>query len=131
MLVSSTRRSGCTGRRGRSCSRCRTTSTPSSAENRNGTLSSTFSKMGSIAGPVLSKLGMGAPYAPCVVVGAWVAAGWFGVGYGMFLTVTALRSSPGAELTGHWVAQPAFKAAMALLLAVAPRRIRLCGSVAG
>ncbi|EUA34860.1 lysoplasmalogenase [Mycobacterium xenopi] len=61
---------------------------------------------------------MGAPYAPCVVVGAWVAAGWFGVGYGMFLTVTALRSSPGAELTGHWVAQPAFKAAMALLLAV-------------
>ncbi|BCQ09427.1 putative membrane protein [Mycobacterium heckeshornense] len=71
-----------------------------------------------MAGPVLSKLGMGPPYAPRVVLGAWVAAGWFGVGYGIFVTVTALRSSPGAELTGHWVAQPAFKASMALLLAV-------------
>jgi uncharacterized membrane protein YhhN len=36
----------------------------------------------------------------------------------LFLTVTALRSPPGAELTGHWIAQPAFKASMALLLAV-------------
>jgi uncharacterized membrane protein YhhN len=53
-----------------------------------------------------------------MVLGAWVAAGWFGVGYGIFVTVTALRSSPGAELTGHWVGQPAFKASMALLLAV-------------
>ena len=31
----------------------------------------------------------------------------------------ALRSAPGAELTGHWFAQPAFKAAMAVLLTVA------------
>lgn len=37
----------------------------------------------------------------------------------MFLTVTALRSPPGAELTGQFGAQPAFKASMALLLAAA------------
>jgi uncharacterized membrane protein YhhN len=53
------------------------------------------------------------------MVGAWVAAGWAAVGYGIFLTVTALRSPPGAELTGQWTAQPAFKASMALLLAFA------------
>lgn len=45
-------------------------------------------------------------------------AGWCGVGYGVFLTVTALRSAPGAELTGQFVAQPVAKTAMALLLAV-------------
>lgn len=44
---------------------------------------------------------------------------WVGAGYGLFLTVTALRSEPGDELTGHGAAQPAFKAAMALLLTVA------------
>jgi uncharacterized membrane protein YhhN len=54
-----------------------------------------------------------------MVAGAWVAAGWAGVGYGVFLTVTALRSAPGADLTGQWTAQPAFKASMALLLALA------------
>jgi uncharacterized membrane protein YhhN len=54
-----------------------------------------------------------------MVAGAWVAAGWAGVGYGVFLTVTALRSPPGADLTGQWTAQPAFKASMALLLAFA------------
>lgn len=68
---------------------------------------------------MLSKLGMGTPYAPRVMTGAWVAAGWAGVAYGLFLTITALRSAPGAELTGHWTAQPAFKAAMAVLLAIA------------
>lgn len=52
------------------------------------------------------------------MVGAWVIAGWAGVGYGLFLTVTALRSPPGAELTGHFTAQPVCKAAMALLLAL-------------
>ncbi|MGH3560326.1 MAG: lysoplasmalogenase, partial [Mycobacterium sp.] len=62
---------------------------------------------------------METPYAPRVVSGAWTVAGWVGAGYGVFLTVTALRSPPGAELTGHWVAQPAFKASMAVLLAVA------------
>jgi uncharacterized membrane protein YhhN len=54
-----------------------------------------------------------------MVVGVWVVAGWAGIAYGVFLTVTALRSPPGAELTGHLVAQPAFKASMALLLAFA------------
>jgi uncharacterized membrane protein YhhN len=53
------------------------------------------------------------------MVGAWVAAGWAGIAYGVFLTVTALRSPPGADLTGEWTAQPAFKASMALLLALA------------
>ena len=53
------------------------------------------------------------------MVGSWVAAGWAGVAYGVFLTVTALRSPPGVELTGQWTAQPAFKASMALLLAFA------------
>ncbi|HME75585.1 MAG TPA: lysoplasmalogenase [Mycobacterium sp.] len=62
---------------------------------------------------------METPYAPRIVVGAWVAAGWAGVAYGVFLTVTALRSPPGAELTGQWAIQPAFKASMALLLAFA------------
>jgi uncharacterized membrane protein YhhN len=54
-----------------------------------------------------------------MVSGAWAIAGWVGTGYGVLLTVAALRSPPGAELTGQWVAQPAFKASMALLLAVA------------
>jgi uncharacterized membrane protein YhhN len=62
---------------------------------------------------------MQTPYAPRIVVGGWVVAGWAGVGYGLFLTVTALRSPPGAELTGQFGAQPAFKASMALLLAAA------------
>jgi uncharacterized membrane protein YhhN len=62
---------------------------------------------------------MQTPYAARVVAGAWTAAGWAGAGYGVFLTVAALRSAPGAELTGQWFAQPAFKASMALLLAVA------------
>ena len=48
----------------------------------------------------------------------WPPAGP-GIAYGVFLTVTALRSPPGAELTGQWIAQPAFKASMALLLALA------------
>jgi uncharacterized membrane protein YhhN len=39
--------------------------------------------------------------------------------YGLFLTFTALSSPPGAELTGRWVGQPAFKASMALLLTLA------------
>lgn len=46
-------------------------------------------------------------------------AGWAGLGYGVYLTVLALRSPPGTALTGHWVLQPPFKASMALLLTVA------------
>ena len=53
------------------------------------------------------------------MAGAWVAAGWAGIAYGVFLTIVALRSPPGIELTGQWGAQPAFKASMALLLALA------------
>jgi uncharacterized membrane protein YhhN len=53
------------------------------------------------------------------MLGAWVAAGWAGLAYGVFLTVTALRLPPGADLTGQWPAQPGFKASMALLLALA------------
>jgi uncharacterized membrane protein YhhN len=64
-------------------------------------------------------MGMETPYAPRMLVGVWLVAGWIGAAYGVFLTVTALRSPPGAELTGHWVAQPMFKASMALLLAFA------------
>src|ERR1700727_1936386 len=75
--------------------------------------------MGSMVDPESSTLGMQTPYAPRVMVGAWVAAGWAGIAYGAFLTITALRSPPGAELTGQWVAQPAFKASMAMLLALA------------
>lgn len=39
--------------------------------------------------------------------------------YGIFLTVTALRLPAGADLTGQFFAQPVFKSAMAVLLAVA------------
>lgn len=53
------------------------------------------------------------------MVGAWVLAGWAGIAYGVYLTVIALHSSPGSELTGHWFLQPPFKASMAVLLAVA------------
>jgi uncharacterized membrane protein YhhN len=62
---------------------------------------------------------MKTPYVPRLVVWAWAVAGWAGAGYGIFLTITALRLPPGEELTGQWVGQPAFKASMALLLAVA------------
>jgi uncharacterized membrane protein YhhN len=72
-----------------------------------------------MADPEASTLGMQTPYAPRVTLGAWVAAGWVGLAYGVFLTITALRSPPGAELTGQWFGQPAFKASMALLLAFA------------
>ncbi len=48
-----------------------------------------------------------------------MVAGWAALGYGVYLTVLALRSPPGMELTGHWVLQPAFKASMALLLTLA------------
>lgn len=67
----------------------------------------------------LDKLGMGTPYVSRLVVGGWLTAAGVGAVYGVFVTVIAVRSSPGAELTGHWFAQPAFKALMALLLVVA------------
>jgi uncharacterized membrane protein YhhN len=64
----------------------------------------------------LSKLGMEVPYAPRLVAGGWVVAGWAGLAYGVYLTVIALRSPPGTELTGHFILQPPFKALMALCL---------------
>jgi len=62
---------------------------------------------------------MQTPYAPRVMLGAWVSAGWAGIAYGLFLTILALRLPPGADLTGEWAAQPLFKASMALLLVLA------------
>jgi uncharacterized membrane protein YhhN len=49
----------------------------------------------------------------------WTAGVVAAVGYGVFLTITALRVPAGAELTGRFAAQPAAKAAMAILLALA------------
>lgn len=72
-----------------------------------------------MAEPGSSTLDMQTPYAPRVMLGAWVAGGWAGLAYGVFLTIVALRSPPGSELTGVWGAQPVFKASMALLLALA------------
>ncbi|ATA28288.1 YhhN family membrane protein [Mycobacterium lepraemurium] len=65
---------------------------------------------------------MEVPYAPRLVAGAWVVAGWVALAHGIYLTVLALRSPPGVELTGYWVLQPAFKASMALLLTLAAAR---------
>lgn len=67
----------------------------------------------------LSKLGMEVPYAPRLVAGSWVVAGWAGLAYGVYLTVIAMRFPPGTELTGHWILQPPFKASMAVLLTIA------------
>ena len=62
---------------------------------------------------------MEVPYAPRMVAAGWVVAGWAGLSYGVYLTVIALRSPPGTELTGHWILQPPFKALMAILLTAA------------
>lgn len=70
-------------------------------------------------GAEIAESGAVTPYAPRLLAGAWVAAGWAGVAYGVFLTFTALTSLPGEPLTGRWVGQPAFKALMAVLLALA------------
>jgi uncharacterized membrane protein YhhN len=49
----------------------------------------------------------------------WIIAAVVGAGYGLFLLVAALRLPAGAALTGLFWAQPAVKALMAVLLAVA------------
>src|SRR6478735_8616875 len=49
----------------------------------------------------------------------WLLAAAVGAGYGLFLLVAALRLPVGAALTGLFWAQPAVKALMAVLLAVA------------
>ncbi len=48
-----------------------------------------------------------------------MVAGWAAIAYGVYLTVIALRSPPGTELTGHGILQPPFKASMAVLLTIA------------
>ena len=62
---------------------------------------------------------MGTPYVPRLVIGAWLTAVGVGAAYGVLVTVIALRCPPGAELTGNCSAQPAVKAFMAMLLAMA------------
>ena len=57
--------------------------------------------------------------APRAVRAWWIAGVVAAVGYGIFLTITALRLPAGSELTGQFVAQPVVKSSMALLLAVA------------
>lgn len=49
----------------------------------------------------------------------WTAGVVAAVGYGIFLTVTALRLPAGSDLTGQFFAQPIVKSSMAILLAVA------------
>ena len=49
----------------------------------------------------------------------WLTAVVGGAGYGVFLIISALRLPAGAALTGHFWAQPAVNALMAVLLAVA------------
>jgi uncharacterized membrane protein YhhN len=56
---------------------------------------------------------------PKAVSGAWMVAGWVAVAYGVFLTLTALRSPPGADLTGQLAIQPVFKALTATVLVIA------------
>ena len=69
-------------------------------------------------GGLSSKLGMSPPYARALT--AWWAAGAAAaVGYGLFLVLTALRLPADSELTGRFPGQPAVKALMAVLLAVA------------
>jgi uncharacterized membrane protein YhhN len=51
--------------------------------------------------------------------GWWLAAVVVAAGYGVFLLATALRLPAAAPLTGQFAAQPAAKALMAVLLAVA------------
>lgn len=59
------------------------------------------------------------PDTPRLLAAAWVAAGWAGVAYGVFLTLTALQSEPGESLTGIFAGQSVFKALLAVLLALA------------
>ena len=52
----------------------------------------------------------------------WTAAVLAAVGYGLFLAATALTVPAGTDLTGRFWAQPAVKASMAVLLALAAAR---------
>ncbi|AQT80469.1 hypothetical protein B1R94_16145 [Mycolicibacterium litorale] len=69
----------------------------------------------------LSKLGISSPYLRTLTTW-WLAASAAAAGYGIFLIATALRLPGGSELTGRFPGQPAVKALMAVLLAVAALR---------
>lgn len=66
----------------------------------------------------LSKLGISSPYLRTLTTW-WLAGAAAAAGYGVFLIATALRLPDGSELTGRFPGQPAVKALMAVLLAVA------------
>lgn len=68
----------------------------------------------------LSKLGMRSPYLR-TLTSWWAAGAAVALGYGSFLAVAALWLPENAELTGRFPGQPAVKALMAVLLAVAAR----------
>jgi uncharacterized membrane protein YhhN len=65
-----------------------------------------------------SELGMKSPYLRTLTTW-WAAGAAVAIGYGIFLAVAALRLPDNAELTGRFPGQPAVKALMAVLLAVA------------
>ncbi|BBY66555.1 lysoplasmalogenase [Mycolicibacterium helvum] len=65
-----------------------------------------------------SKLGISPPYLRSLTHW-WLAGAVAAIGYGIFLAITALRLPENAELTGRFPGQPAVKALMAVLLAVA------------
>lgn len=74
----------------------------------------------------LSKLGMRSPYLRTLTTW-WAAGAAVAIGYGLFLMVAALQLPDNADLTGRFPGQPAVKALMAVLLAVAAlwhRRVR-------
>lgn len=75
--------------------------------------------MGSgLAGPP-SAIDMRTPYVQPRTRLLWVAAVAVGACYSVFLSVTAQRLPAGAELTGQFALQPAFKAAAAVLFGAA------------
>ncbi|MCX2930291.1 lysoplasmalogenase [Mycobacterium sp. CVI_P3] len=65
-----------------------------------------------------SKLGISPPYVR-TPTRWWLAGAAAAIGYGIFLVVAALGLPDNAELTGRFTGQPAVKALMAVLLAVA------------
>ncbi|GAY18296.1 lysoplasmalogenase [Mycobacterium sp. shizuoka-1] len=67
-----------------------------------------------------STLGISPPYLRTPTTW-WLAGAAAAIGYGVFLAVAALRLPENAELTGLFWGQPAVKALMAVLLAVAAR----------
>lgn len=66
----------------------------------------------------LSELGMKSPYLRTLTTW-WAVGAAVAIGYGVFLAVEALRLPDNAQLTGRFPGQPAVKALMAVLLAVA------------